>query len=351
MALEDAAPEPVRRSRFWLFAPFVFLGLLTAAWTAAWFVIREGTREALDAWIAGEAVAGRQWECPGRTVGGFPFRLEIACPSLRLARGDWSATLGPVRAVAQVYRPRHVIVEIDGPFRATGGGFAVDASWRSLRASIRGTAEGFQRASFTAEAPVVKAAGPPGALDLRSGRFEAHLRPHPSRWQGEGAVEISARSSQALVPLLNELIGGAEPADIDLQLTVTQARDVSLRPLSAELERWRQEGGRLEIGALSVAKGPRRLEAKGEAALDALRRPAGRFEVSAAGLEGVLGAIAGSRLGGTAGAVLGSLLGQPARPVPSTGPRELSRLPLRIENGRLSIGPLTVPGIRFAPLY
>jgi hypothetical protein len=129
-----------------------------------------------------------------------------------------------------------------------------------------------------------------------------------------------------------------------------------VRSLRDELERWRRDGGKLEMDALSIAKGPRRIEAKGEAVLDELHRPTGRFEVSAAGLDGILGMLAAARLGGTAGTVLESLLGTPARPAPAEpqpqGAPSLTRYPpLRIENGRLFFGPMAVPGVRLLPLY
>jgi hypothetical protein len=53
--------------------------------------------------------------------------------------------------------------------------------------------------------------------------------------------------------------------------------------VAGDLERWRQAGGKLEVRRLALVKGARRLDAEGEAFLDDLHRPAGRFEVSAEG--------------------------------------------------------------------
>jgi len=59
--MDQAAPAGhVRRSRFWLYTPFVLLLLLAIAWSIGWFVIRNRTAEALDGWIAAEARGGRQ---------------------------------------------------------------------------------------------------------------------------------------------------------------------------------------------------------------------------------------------------------------------------------------------------
>jgi hypothetical protein len=326
-----------------------------AAWTAAWFLAREGMRHAIEAGLAREAVAGRRWECPDRSIVGYPFRLEVVCPGLAVRRGSWTATLGPVTVTAQVYDPRHVTAEIGGPFRASDGRIAVDGSWQDLRVSIRIRGDGFQRASIVVDAPRMTIAGlPPGDVAFTSGSLEADLRPHPTRWEGEGAIELSARSSKAVLPMLNEIVGGVEPADIHLQLSATQARGARLRSLANELERWRQDGGKLELSVFSVAKGPRRVEASGEAMLDELHRPAGRFEIAAAGADGVLGALAGGRAGGAAGAVLGSVLGsRPPRQEPPQGTDPaLKRLPpLRLDKGRVYFGPIAIPGLRLPPLY
>lgn len=354
MSADEDGPPARRRSRFWLFAPFVGLAFAALAWSAAWFMIRERAEGEIDGWIAAEAVAGRQWSCPGRSVGGFPFRVEVTCPSLDLKRGDWSASAGRLKTVAQIYQPNHVIAELAGPFRASDGRTTLEASWRDLRASFRGGPGRFERASLTANAPMVRIAGlPVGDLDLGGERLEAHVRPHPKRNAGEGAVEVSARATNAVLPLLDALIGGREPATIDLALTATQAGDAALRSVAGDLERWRQAGGKLEVTRLALVKGARRLESEGEGFLDDLHRPAGRFEVSAEGLEGIIGNLTGGRLGGTAGAVLGALFGE-RRGAPEPRPAEgkLTRLPpLRIENGRIAFGPLTVPGVRLAPLY
>src|SRR5215212_1485465 len=103
-------PE-ARHGRFWLYPPFVLLLLVAIAWSVAWFVIRNRTAAALDTMLANEARAGRQWTCADRSVGGFPFRIDVVCSALTLRRGDVSASFGRVEAVAQVYQPRHIITE------------------------------------------------------------------------------------------------------------------------------------------------------------------------------------------------------------------------------------------------
>ena len=121
-------------------------------------------------------------------------------------------------------------------------------------------------------------AGRRGQYSARS--VEAHVRPDPA---GADAIDLAATVVGAAVPPLDQLLGGPEPIEADLQIRVTQAR-AGLRPSRSEIERWREAGGRIGLTSLTTAKGARRLEAKGELGLDELRRPIGRLEVAAAGL-------------------------------------------------------------------
>jgi hypothetical protein len=355
MSLEAA--EARRRSRFWLFAPFLLLMLGALGWSAAWLVIRARTAEGLDNWLANEAVAGRRWDCPERSIGGYPFRIEIACARVSLQSRDLALSAGRLLSVTQVYRPRHTIAELEGPLRVAGPGVNVESTWSELRASIHRAPHAFQRASLVVEAPSLKASGLPiGDVAASARRFEAHLRPAPSLPESESAYDIAASAAGASVPVLDPLFGGGgEPLDAALQAVATQARIGA--PRREEIERWREAGGRIILTALNVAKGPRRLEAKGEFALDDQRRPTGRVDIAAAGLGDLLTTITGGRVPGAAGGVLGGLLQpRPRQPAPSDAPQaagaKLTPIPtIRLENGRVLVGPFTVPGLRLAPLY
>jgi hypothetical protein len=349
MAASAVVPE-TRHSRFWLYTPFVLLLLVAVAWTVAWFVIQDRVNDGLDRWLAAEGQAGRQWTCQDRSVGGYPFRIEVTCAALRLQRGEVSASLGRVQSVAQVYQPRHVITEVGGPLRLTDGRITVQGTWQLLEASVRGSSTGVQRASLVAEAPNLQVTGAaPTEIGLSSQRLEAHVRPNP-RGQQDGAYDAAISILQARIPGLDALLGGAEPANLQLDVTATRAEGFRGRPVLDEVERWREADGRLKILLASLAKGPRRMEAKGELRLDEQHRPAGELTLAAAGIEGLIGNLTG---GGVGGSVLGALLGQgPRNPPPAPGAPALSPLPpLRLDNGRVALGPFAVPNLRLPPLY
>jgi hypothetical protein len=348
---QAADHDQTRRSRFWLFAPFVLLALVAVAWSAAWFVMRDRTEAAIDAMLGREARAGRQWDCKDRSIAGFPFRLEVTCASLTVRRSDVTASFGRIEAVAQVYQPRHVITEVVGPLRVSDGTVTVEATWRLLETSVHGSPAGFERISLVAEEPAVTITGTgPAPLSLTGQNLEAHLRPNPARRQTEGAYDAALTARQATIPGLDAFVGSNGPTDLQVDLTATQVEGFRGRPVLTEIERWRQANGRIEVLRLAASKGASRLEAKGDLGLDEMHRPVGRVEAAAAGLDGLINRLTGGRPeGGLLSALLGQapLQGGTARSEPALSPLP----PLRFDDGRVLFGPFKVPGLRLPPLY
>lgn len=356
MSEPDTVPRrgPWRRaSRFWLFAPYVALALIAAGWSTAWFIIRDHTIESLDAWIEQERDLGRQWSCAERSVGGFPFRVEVVCPRLSLAGPDFAVAIGRVIGVAQVYQPGLIIVEASGPLTSKIGPTSLEGTWRPLQASIRTSADGIERLSLVVEAPSIRASGlPKGDLALSARRTEVHLRPDPAIGSAEQAYDVSLRTDGAAVPALDAVLGTSDPVDLLVEAKLTRVPVPIAGPLIDEVERWRLAGGRIDLALLRFAKGQARLEGAGQISLDELHRPAGAIKTSGAGLQAIL-----VPLVGPAAALLGGLLGGSApaqanpagRPGPGPVPKTLP--PLRLEGGRVFLGPLTLPNVRLQPLY
>ncbi len=53
--------------------------ILVLGWSVLWVVARQQALGAMDHWLAAESAHGRQWTCPDRAAGGFPFRILLAC--------------------------------------------------------------------------------------------------------------------------------------------------------------------------------------------------------------------------------------------------------------------------------
>ncbi|MDJ1157441.1 DUF2125 domain-containing protein [Chelatococcus sp. SYSU_G07232] len=365
MADIETTARTRRHSRWGLFLPFILLVLIAAGWSAFWFVARERTTAALDQWVAREAEHGRRWTCPARTVGGFPFRFELTCdnPSFSgtTAQGPVEGSLKRFLAVAQVYRPNHVIAEAEGPLvvRAVGDGRSLELNWRSLDASIILPGGRLERASLVIEAPALRAtlAADNDALVSFASRLEAHLRRDPARPEGDKAYDVAVSLNQAVVPPLDDFLGSSEAADLDARAVVTQAEAFGVRPRAEELEAWRLAGGRLELSSVTLVKGATRIEARGTLGLDEQHRPSGQVDAAVAGLDGLLARFGIKVRGDLSGLITGGLERLAGRqPAPlagdgavKAGPKLTSLPPVRIDNGRITVGPFPVG--RVGPLY
>ena len=343
--MSEALPPPRRPSRIGLYLPIALLALLAGGWSIGWFVIRSQATAGLDEWIRTEAADGRRWTCADRTVGGYPFRIEIGCSEFTIERPDVSASIGRLLVVSQIYKPGHIIAEASGPLRLKAGTTQVDGTWRLLQASVILKGKSFDVISVVAEDPSVSGKEQWGITwQTASKHFEGHLRPRP---EDRTAMDLATTSLGAKVPGLDDAMGGSEPADIIMNLTVTETDDLPARPLWGELERWRAANGVATLTSLKIVKGNRRLEGTGRVAIDAQHRPEGQLDLGAANLGGALGQLTSGGAG-----ILGALFGGGGRAPEGAVAAGLKPLPpLRIQDGRLLVGPLPIPGVRIPSLY
>ncbi|WP_349369563.1 DUF2125 domain-containing protein [Salinarimonas sp.] len=354
---ESARPTPARRaSRFWLLAPFVLVGLVVVAWSAAWFLIRDRVAQELDDALGAQAALGRTWTCADRSIAGFPFRIEIACAALRLRAEDGLALdLGPARAVAQVYQPRHVIVSAGGPFLVETRDGALSGDWALMEASIRNLGRGTEQLAIVVDAPraTIDAPGLPTTVDAQAERVELYARPSPGSTVRDGALDLVVRADAVTIPALDRAVESAAPADVEAQLRAT-----GLLALAAgrggDPERaaraWREAGGRLDIQLVAVETADAALELTGELGLDDLYRPEGRIAASGRGL----GPIAEEVLGGRGGFVADAIVAALGGPAQAQGGDDAGALrplpPVRLEGGRVYVGPFPVPQVTLEPV-
>ena len=350
--MTDIAPAR-RNSRFWLYAPFVLLALLAFAWVGFWFYVRGRVAEAVDAALLREAGQGRSWTCTDRTLGGFPFRVELRCGSLALTSARWGDTVriqtGPSVAVGQIYSPGLVIVEVTGPLQATlPEGRTLDLGWTRFEASLQHSLTEPERLSLVMIQPdaVLKS---PGQADesWRAGELQLHLRRNPARPAADQAVDIALNTKASVLPAIDALLGTTEPGDVDLQATVTQTKAFRAGFNPDALETWRSAGGQVDLTRLVSTKGTARVEATGQLLLDQTHRISGRIEAALAGIKQV----AGIPLGGLASGLGGLLGGRLSAQLPGAAPGLTPLPPLVLREGRVYLGPIRLPLQPLPPLY
>jgi len=343
-------PLPTRRrSRFWLYGPFMLLVVLAAGWSAFWFYARGRIATEIDVALAREVERGRTWTCTDRSIGGFPFRIELRCNALSLTSTRWGDAVrvqtGPAVVVGQVYSPGLVILEASSPAKVTlPEGRVLDLTWKNLDASFAWRSP--ERFALVASEPRGVLTTPGLTTETwGAATLEAHFRRNPTRPATEQAVDIAVAAKGTILPPVDALLGNTDAGEIDLQATLTQAENFRKGFNPDALESWRGANGTFELTRLVSTKGKARVDGSGQLLLDPLHRVAGDLQLSAAGIEQIGGLRIGNLLGGLGG-ILGGRSGNTA-----TAPGLTTLPPVSLREGRVFIGPFRLPLQPLPPLY
>ena len=353
--MTDLPPKP---KRWKLYLPFVALAVVALGWSAFWKVAAGMTESGLDDWFAQERAQGRDWTCPNRSVGGYPFRLEVRCaaPTFtgRIGAVAGAGSVGDVLVAAHLYNPSLVLAEVGSPlaFKAQDASLDLSLAWTRLQASHRVRKGGLERDSLEIEGLVLRLGGRGlPTIAAKAEGFEVHLRPNPDRASAVSAMDLALRLSKLEAPALDGLSGYAGPLDAVFAATILQTEALRGGDLAQSLEQWRQAGGNVEIREFKLAKGEALVEANGALEIDAAHRLAGRIELQMTGLGPLLQRFGVSPGNAAIGGLLGGLLGgrAPSAPAQANGKGAL-RLPLDLNQGRAMIGPMRLPVV-LNPLY
>lgn len=338
-AMPPQATNPPKRMGLYL--PFILLAVVIIVWTGLWFFSAHKAGQIADHFIAREGERGRDWLCPERQVGGYPFRIEITCTKPQLIlKGEQglqrSGSLGGLALHARILSPGHFIAVMNPPFIARAGEDGdVELSWKSGRASVMAGLESISEASaeFT---DLVASVGQGQRRDASANAkaVEIHLRRSPGDVPG---TDLVARVQDFVFTPLDQLIGSPDPIRLEVQATAPGFIPDPKRRFQDSLEAWRLTGQKARIVAVKATKGQANLDLSGVMGLDGAHRLEGNLQGRAKGLDALTNSFA--RRGGLdMGGLLGKLGGGQGLPVA-----------LVFENGRLRFGPF--PLAHLDPLY
>src|SRR3954454_15525914 len=163
--MSDMSLPPHRRPLWRLFIVPVLLLIAAAGWTAFWFYAASQVDASADAWRAQEAKAGRIYDCAKRSVAGFPFRLEVRCDDASVslqsqtagAPSLFTARLGEILVVAQIYDPKRLIAEFKAPATISDRGQppSLNVNWTVGRNSVVGLPAVPERVSIEFDNPSI----------------------------------------------------------------------------------------------------------------------------------------------------------------------------------------------------
>jgi len=288
-----------RRSRWGLLIAPVLLLIAAIAWSAFWFFAASQVDVQADAWRAHEAKSGRIYDCAKRSVAGFPFRLEISCdsPSVTLASqtaqaaNRFTAKLGEILVVAQVYDPKHVIAEFSGPAAISDqSGQRFAANWKLGRASVFGLPDVPQRASVVFDAPAL--ARVDGSMQVplaEAGHVELHGRLAEGSPKDAPVIETVLQINRGVIRGVHPLL--ADPFDADARALVSGLKDLTPKPWPVRFREIQAAGGHVEIVQSRIQQGDLVAVAAGTLGLSPAGRLEGELQMTVAGIERIIPAL------------------------------------------------------------
>lgn len=301
--MSDPASTPRRRPLWGVFVAPVLLLIAAAAWSGFWFYSASKVNSTTDAWREREAKSGRIYDCAKRSVGGYPFRLEVRCdnPSVKLvsqtadqtaAGTPITAKLGQILVVAQIYDPKLLIAEFTAPATISDPAdqLSMTATWRTARASVVGLPGIPQRASLVFDDPRIARVDGSNQTPLAGAK---HVELHGRIAEGsptdhpviETILQINGGNVQETHPLL------AQPFDADVQARISGLKDFSPKPWPQRFREIAAAGGQVEIVKSRIQQGDVIAVAAGSLSLDDQGRIEGELQMTVVGIEKVISSL------------------------------------------------------------
>lgn len=268
---------------------------------------------------------------------GFPFAAGVMVQTLEIAapesHGGWRWHSGPINARLAITAPTAPLIDLAGTHRITG---LLASSENGFDAHVD---DGHLRLSFARN----------GALDathlrLTGARFIPIGAPAPLVTVAQADVATTRTSTLHVAVDVRDLTVPTALPDLSptldaLELTADLVGTIPGGPLRPALERWRADGGALDIRNLSLSWASVGVGGNGTLALDERLQPIGAFTVKFQGFFDLVAALTTKGLVEERDASLAKIvLGMLARPGASGQP-ELS-LPLTLQDRKLYAGPV-----------
>jgi hypothetical protein len=358
---------PPRAGRRYIVLVFIIM-MAAGGWTALWAYASSRAQQAIEAWRAHEAAAGRVFGCGGQEIGGYPFRIEVTCTpataEFRRVTPAAAVSVPRIHAAAQIYQPGLMIGEFEGPVRIGEAGKPAqfEANWSLAQASVRGLPTP-ERVSLVFDRPRLDRFADGRQETLFDARhLELHGRPAAPDRTGKPAIETGLRLQQASFPTLPAQT--ARPIDAVIDAVLRGVSDFEPKPWRERLRELQASGGRIEITRARVQQGNTIAVGTGALTISPAGYLDGELRVTVAGLDDFLHAIGADQklktspamdklagaldrlapgLGNVArekvSANIGNGIGALGQPAELDGKRAVS-LPLRFDNGAVFLGPL-----------
>jgi hypothetical protein len=252
----SAPPQPQtpvrKRSRFWLFAPYVALLIAVLIWSGFWWIEKLRLEHELPKRAAALREQGYDVSWSSVKVDGYPFRLHalLIGPKLGDSAG-WSLTAPRLEAMALAYAPdRWVLVAPESLIVTRPGKGAVVVSGKAIRASVGGLGSAQPRFSFEGDLlSLVPAPGaePPSFASVD--KLEFHLQPGPN---DQAALLLRLDKAQLRPEAGLARLAAGQPFDLTWDSRLTRLSMIKGSNWPGAVQAWRNAGGLMTVADASL---------------------------------------------------------------------------------------------------
>ncbi len=364
-------PRPSPRRRRWPLLVILII-VLAGGWSGFWYYGVSVAAHTIEGWKAREAQEGRVYQCARQELGGFPFGIRIRCADahaeLTSVRTPFAIKVADIVVSASVLQPTVLKSEIASPMTIAEPGQtpAVIARWRRAETLVQGLPISPEQATVTIEEPVFDRA-PDGVNYFKAGRAVIVGRMVSGTVFDNPVLEITVKLAGAAAPYWHA--AAATPTDADLTFVIRGLKNFSPKPWPARFRELQAADGRIEVKSARVQQGETIAVAEGALGLSPAGGLDGQLRLTVANLDKLMPALGldrmlsqqrePNRLSNTLDALdklvpgLGNLARQNAGPMIVAGVnlmgqqtelegRRAVALPLRFNDGAVSLGPLPI---------
>jgi hypothetical protein len=244
--------QPRRRSRIGLYAPFILVLVVLAAWSVWWFYLAGQVRARLDAQAQQLRNAGWTIQYRHSGIGGWPFRTRLEIADVRAAAPSGHALSAP-RLVAQAnsWQPeKWVLVASDGLTLTRAEKGDVKITGQAIRASVHGLTQRWPNLAVELVQPVFAAQPGAEAFPISGAKqIEFYLRPHlgPATQPGiENDVDVLFRLIEARGRIGGPVEGMTNTGTLSTQIeaVIEHADRLNGPDAAGVLSAWSKAGGR-----------------------------------------------------------------------------------------------------------
>jgi hypothetical protein len=334
-------PPPARKpSRRPLWIAFGLAGMVILAVSALWVWARGEAIKGLDAGAEVLRRAGYEVTWKDRSVGGYPFRINVALEEPRIRdRSGWALEAPRLEAQAFLHAPGHWLAAApDGATFTRPAGGPVRVNGKLIRASLTHLDKHPPNLSFEGVDLTFEPAPGAQAFGLASaGRVEFHLRRAPAEVGDEAGVWLSVKDGKARLPALLGRLAGDKPVSLEWDGRMTKIDALRGETWRGAVRAWTAAGGTMRVTRGGLTAGDALIGVNGgslRAGFDG--RLQGVLDLSLRQAPRALGVLADT------GAVSAERAAAAVAVAEARGTRDLARATLNFEAGQTTLGPVAL---------